>query len=156
AVAGHFANVLAEIADRYPAIDRDLALIGQLGAVDHPEQCGLAGAVWADQAYFFPLLERCGGFDEENLMAVLLADIVEANHWNTRKVAGLRRLLGHVAHLRKCCRAAHGCWAIASAFSGCSNRIWACSLGVSAGLMRPNAVLGRQADQGKIQQESNG
>jgi hypothetical protein len=29
---------------------------------------------------FFSLLKRRGGFDEEDLMALLLADIVEADH----------------------------------------------------------------------------
>ena len=80
AAARHLADVLAEVADGDAAIDRDLALVGLLLAGDHPEQRRLAGAVRADQADLLALLERRGGFDEENLPAVLLADIVETNH----------------------------------------------------------------------------
>ena len=69
AAARHLADVLAEIADGDAAIDRDLALVGLLLAGDHPEQRGLAGAVRADEADLLALLQRRGGFDEEDLVA---------------------------------------------------------------------------------------
>ena len=80
AAARHLADVLAEIADGDAAIDRDLALVGLFLAGDHPEQRRLAGAVGADKADLLALLKRRGRLDEEDLMADLLADVVETNH----------------------------------------------------------------------------
>ena len=80
AAAGHLADVLAEIADGDAAIDGHLALVGLLLARDHPEQRRLAGAVGPDEADLLALFERRGGLDEEDLVAVLLADVVETNH----------------------------------------------------------------------------
>ena len=85
AAAGHLADILAEIADGDAAIDGDLALVGLLFARDHPEKRGFAGAVGADQAGLLPLLQRRRGFDEENLVAMLLADVVETDHWHPGK-----------------------------------------------------------------------
>ena len=79
-MARHLADILAEIADRDAAIDRDLALVGLLLAGDHPEQRRLAGAVRADKADLLALLERRGSFDEEDLMADLLGDVIETDH----------------------------------------------------------------------------
>src|SRR5262249_6272414 len=76
----HLADVLAEVADGRAAIDRDLALVGLVLAGDHPEQGGLAGAVGADQSDLLAAIERRRSFDEQDLPAVLLADIVETNH----------------------------------------------------------------------------
>ena len=87
AAAGHFADILAEIADGDAAIGRDLALVGQLAAGDHPEQGGLAGAVRPDQADLLALQQRRRGLDEEDLVAVLLGDIVETDHGHRRKQA---------------------------------------------------------------------
>ena len=58
APARHLADVLAEIADRHAAIDRDLALVGLLLAGDHAEQRRLAGAVGPDEPDLLALLER--------------------------------------------------------------------------------------------------
>ena len=80
AATRHLAHVLAEVADGHAAIDRHLALVGMVLARDHPEQRGLAGAVGADETDFLALLERRRGLDEEELVAVLLADAVETNH----------------------------------------------------------------------------
>ena len=80
AAAGHLADILAEEADADAAIEKHLALIGLLLAGDHAEKRGLAGAVGADKADLLALLEGGGGLDEEELVAVLLADSVEADH----------------------------------------------------------------------------
>ena len=80
AAARHLADVLAEIADGDAAVGRDLALVGLLLAGDHAEQRGLAGAVRADEPDLLAPLERGRGLDEEDLLAVLLADLVEADH----------------------------------------------------------------------------
>ena len=80
AAARHLADVLAEVADGHAPIDRHLALVGLLLAGDHPEQGGLAGPVRTDEPDLLPLVEGYRGLDEENLMAILLADIVETNY----------------------------------------------------------------------------
>ena len=85
AAARHLADVLAEIADGDAAIERDLALVGRLLARDHPEQRGLAGPVRADEADLLALLEGRGGFDEEDLVADLLADVIETDHWGLKR-----------------------------------------------------------------------
>src|SRR5262249_32160095 len=110
----HLADVLVEVADGDTAIDRHLALVGVVLAGDHPEQRRFAGAVGTDEADLLPLLQRRGGLDEENLVAILLADVVETNHvrrgtpgmeeertgmeeeWNSSGA-----LLGHVPRRRK-------------------------------------------------------
>ena len=100
AAARHLAHVLAEVADGHAAIDGDLAFVGLLLARDHPEQRRLAGAVGTDEADLLALVERRRGLDEEDLVAVLLADVVETNHVRTGpgKVAAP---LCHVARPRK-------------------------------------------------------
>ena len=86
AAARHLAHVLAEVADGDAAIDGHLALIGVLLARHHPEQRRLAGAVRPDEADLLAALKRRGGFDEDDLMAVLLADGIEANHGCARNL----------------------------------------------------------------------
>ena len=81
AAARHLADILAEIADGDAAIERHLALVGQFLTRDHPEKRGLAGPVWADKADLLALLQGCGSFDEEDLVADLLADVIETDHW---------------------------------------------------------------------------
>ncbi len=78
--ARHLTDVLAEVTDGDAPIDGHLALVGALLAGDHPEQRRLAGAVGADEADLLAFLERRGGLDEENLVANLLADVIETNH----------------------------------------------------------------------------
>ncbi len=80
AAAGHLADILVEIADGDATIDRDLALVGPLLAGDHAEQRRLARAVGADEADLLAAKDGRRSFDEEELLAVLLADGVEANH----------------------------------------------------------------------------
>ncbi len=58
ALAAHLAHVLAEVADRRAAIDRDGAAVGLLLLHDHAENGGLAGAVRADEADLLPTIER--------------------------------------------------------------------------------------------------
>ena len=76
----HLADVLTEVADGRAAIDGHLSFVGLLLPGDHPEQRGLAGAVRADEPDLLALVERHRSLDEENLVAVLLADAVETNH----------------------------------------------------------------------------
>ncbi len=80
AAARHLADILAEIADGDSAIGRDLTLVGRLLAGDHAKQRCLAGAVRPDEPGLLAFLERGGRLDEEDLLAVLLADLVEAYH----------------------------------------------------------------------------
>ncbi len=81
AAAGHLADVLAEIADRDAAIEGHLAFVGCLLPRDHPEQRRLSGPVGTDEADLLALLEGCRSFDEEDLVADLLADVIETDHW---------------------------------------------------------------------------
>ena len=89
AAAGHLADVLAEIADGNAAIGRDLAFVRQLLAGNHAEQRGLAGAVGPDQANLLAPQQGGGGFDEEDLVADLLGDVIETDHlrWVRQGVA---------------------------------------------------------------------
>ncbi len=80
AAARHLAHVLAEVADGNAAIDGHLAFIGMLLARDHAEERGFAGPVRTDEADLLPFLKSGGGLDEEDLVAILLADVVETNH----------------------------------------------------------------------------
>src|SRR5262249_27352100 len=96
AATGHLADILAEIANRYAAIDRNLSFVGLLLACDHPEQRGLAGAVRPDKADLLAFLEHCGGFDEEDMVAELLADVIEADHGHARKEKSSRPLLSYL------------------------------------------------------------
>ena len=80
AVARHLADILAEIADGHASLDRDLALVGEFLRGGEAEQRGLAGTVGADQADLLALEQGRLRLDENDLMAVLLADIVETNH----------------------------------------------------------------------------
>jgi hypothetical protein len=77
---GHLAHVLREVADGHAAVDGDLALVGRLLARDQAEQGGLAGAVRADEADLLAAVDDGGGLHEEELVAVLLGDGVEADH----------------------------------------------------------------------------
>ena len=79
-MARHLADVLAEVTDGNTAIDRHLPLIGLLLAGNHPEQGGLAGAVRTDEADLLALLQGRGSFDEEDLVADLLRDVIETDH----------------------------------------------------------------------------
>ena len=85
AAARHLADVLAEVADGHAPIDSDLAFVRKFLTRDHPKERGLAGPIGPNEAHLFPRQKRRGGFDEENLMAVLLTDVVETNHIHTRK-----------------------------------------------------------------------
>ncbi len=79
-LAGHLADILAEVADGHAAVDGDLALVGLLLAHDHAKERRLAGAVGADEADLLAAVDGGGGLDEQELFPVLLADAVETNH----------------------------------------------------------------------------
>ena len=76
----HFADILAEIADGHAGIDRHLAIVGRFLAGDHAEKRCLAGTVRPDKSRLLSLLDAHRCVDEQDLMAVLLADVVETNH----------------------------------------------------------------------------
>src|SRR5204863_5244817 len=97
AAARHLADILAEIANGDAAIERDLALVGRLLARNHPEKRGFAGPIRADEADLLALLKGRRGFDEENLMADLLADVIETDHWGLKRGNRCGRCLGHLA-----------------------------------------------------------
>ncbi len=80
ALTRHFADILAEIADRHAGIDRHMAIIGPILAGDHPEKRRLAGAIRPDKSNLLTLLNAHRRLDEQELMAVLLADVLETNH----------------------------------------------------------------------------
>src|SRR5690606_36019168 len=80
AFPGHVADILAEIADADAAIDRDLPFIRLLLSRDHAEKRGLAGAVRADEPDLFAPLQYRRRLDEDELLAVLLADVLDADH----------------------------------------------------------------------------
>src|SRR5262249_4321739 len=79
--AGHLLDVLPEIADRQLLGDGDIALVRRFLADDHPEERRLARPVRADEADFFAGIQLEGGVDEEDLPAVLLADLRERDHF---------------------------------------------------------------------------
>ena len=80
AMPRHFADILIEIADSDAAIDRHLALVGRFLAGDHTEQRRLAGPIGPNKANPLALQERGRSFDEQEMIAILLADVFETNH----------------------------------------------------------------------------
>ena len=60
--------------------DGDLAFVGHFLAGDHPEDRRLAGPVRADEADFLTRIELERGVDEQDLPAVLLADVGQRDH----------------------------------------------------------------------------
>src|SRR5713101_9415472 len=85
--ARHFLDILAEVADGNLPRHGDGAFISRFLADDHAEERRLAGAVRPDQADLLARIELEGGVDEEDLLAVLLADVGEGDHesrvWHT-------------------------------------------------------------------------
>ena len=77
---GHLLDVLLEVADGELLRDGDVPFVGRLLADDHPEQRGLAGPVGSDKTDFLARIELERGVDEQDLPAVLLADLGEGNH----------------------------------------------------------------------------
>ena len=59
---------------------RDLAFVGRFFADDHAKQRRLAGAIGTDEPDLFSGIDLQRGVDEENLSAVLLADVREGDH----------------------------------------------------------------------------
>jgi len=62
------------------AADPHLALRRVEQAGDAGQQRRLAGAVGPDEPHLLPLLDAQRSVDEQDLMAVLLADVIETNH----------------------------------------------------------------------------
>src|SRR5271169_2297777 len=61
----HFLFVLAEISDRQPFWNRDIALIGSFLTNNHAEERGLSGAVGANQADLFAGVQLKGSVDKD-------------------------------------------------------------------------------------------
>ena len=78
--AGHLLDVLPEVADGQLLRHDHVAVVRRLFADDHAEERRLAGAVRADQPDFLAGVELERGVDEQDLLAVLLADAGEGNH----------------------------------------------------------------------------
>ena len=72
---GHLFDVLPEVADRQLAGNRHVPFIGRFFADDHPEERRLAGAVRPDEADFFTRVQLERGVDEQELAAMLFADM---------------------------------------------------------------------------------
>ena len=66
-----------------PPRHRHLAIVGLLFADEHPEEGRLARAVRPDEADLVAGIQLKGGVDEEDLPAVLLADVGEGNHFES-------------------------------------------------------------------------
>ena len=91
APSGHLAHVLREVTHGDAAVDGDLSLVGRLLPGHEPEEGGLAGAVRADETDLLPRVDHGGCLDEEDLVAVLHGDGVEADQgvaFYTRRAAG--------------------------------------------------------------------
>ena len=82
--ARHLFHVLTEVADGQLLRNRDFALVGGFLSDDHAEQGRLAGAVGTDQADLLAGVQLKGRVDEDQLFAVLLVDIGERDHRNTK------------------------------------------------------------------------
>src|SRR5581483_5604726 len=78
--ARHLLDVLPEVADGDLLRHRHVAFVRRLFADDHAEQRRLTRAVGTDEADFLAGIELEGRVDEEDLLAVLLADFRERNH----------------------------------------------------------------------------
>ena len=77
---GHLLDVLPEVPDGELPGNGDLPLVGGLLADDEPEQRGLPRAVGADQADLLAGVQLERRVDEEDLPAVLLAEMGKGDH----------------------------------------------------------------------------
>ena len=78
--AGHLFHILAEIADGQFLRNRYFAFIGIFLAHHHAEERSLARAVGTHQPHLLSRVQLKGGFDENELLAVLLANVGKRNH----------------------------------------------------------------------------
>ena len=77
----HFLYVLAKVADRQLLGDRDRALVGSFLADHHPEERCLARPIGTDQSNFFARIQLKRSIHEEQLLAILLIDVRERDHF---------------------------------------------------------------------------
>ena len=103
AMPRHFADILIEIADRDAAIDRHLALVGLILAGDHTEQRRLAGPIGPDKADLLTFQERGRSLDEQEMIAMLLADVFETNHDHRGCLRNFLAALSRFALLERNC-----------------------------------------------------
>jgi hypothetical protein len=106
APAGHLADILAEIPDRDPSVSGNLPLVRLFLPGDHPEQRRLSRPVRADETDLLAPLECGGRLDEDDLLAVLLADSVEEDHalsriWALSRLAPLTGGAAQVEEARR-------------------------------------------------------
>ncbi len=76
----HLFYILAEIADVEALGNGDRAIVRLLFAHDHAEESGFARAVGANQAHLFAGVQLEGSVDEDQLLAVLFADVGKRDH----------------------------------------------------------------------------
>ncbi len=74
------AHVLAEVPDGHAAVDGHLASVGLFLADEQPEDRGLSRPVWPHEPNLLALEDPHGGFKKEQLRAVLLSNLIEADH----------------------------------------------------------------------------
>src|SRR5579883_1251422 len=77
----HLLDILAEIADGEPLRHGDLALIGIFLADNHAEERRLARPIRPDQPDALAGIQLKRGVDEDELLAILLVDRGEGNHY---------------------------------------------------------------------------
>jgi len=80
--AGHFFDVLTEVADGEFLRDGNVAFVRRFLTDHHAEEGGFAGAVGADEADFFAGVELERGVDKDELLAVLFVDAGERDQYS--------------------------------------------------------------------------
>src|ERR1700683_4832940 len=70
-----------KVADRQLLGDRDRALVGSFLADHHPEERCLARPIGTDQPNFFARIQLKRSIHEEQLLAILLIDVCERDHF---------------------------------------------------------------------------
>src|SRR5512145_1897432 len=77
---GHLFDVLPKVADGQLLRHRHLPIVWPFFADDHAKEGGFPRTVRPHEAHAFAWVQLEGGVDEEDLLAVLLVDAIEADH----------------------------------------------------------------------------
>src|ERR1700722_877643 len=83
----HFLDVLAKVADRQLLRDRDRAIVRTFLADHHPEERCLPCPVRTDQPDFFARIQLKRSIHKEHLLAILLIDVRERDHFEEQLAA---------------------------------------------------------------------